>query len=806
MGEMEKRRTMLERGSMIRAVRLWGVLATLLSLPTIVPASHAGNEPLRPFTIRDSIEISYFVNPTFWTVNHDHPTAPIVSPDRRWLLVITQRGVLASNYLESTIWVLSREAVSDFLSRKSVFRPEPKAVATFQATSNNPVISDVRWLADSRRIAFLAREHGGYPQLFIVDSTTGGLERITSGDQYVTAYDIRGDTVVYATLDLEKTPELQPDLIPVTGQSIWALLWRDRTIGERDDGLLLNIPNRLHALRNGKELNTYFTVAARPLSLFYPVLALSPDGDSLITIAPVQDIPSGWQDYHPRPGYEFLKLTPDNKAVFEKENDWKPSLFVRVDLRSGVATPLLDAPAGRSLAYIFAPTKVIWSADSRSVLISNTFLPLQVTSSSAHAARAASPAVAIVDVNSQDIQIVAFLAPPAKGKVPNRQLSDITWDQEKNQVEFAYASSPDNVPIEFHETYRRGTPGWVKIDVPAAVSRQDVELTVDQDLNQAPTLAAHFPDAAQVSTVWDPNPQLKSIALGKASIYRWDDGNGNSRNGILVLPADYERGKRYPLVLQTHGYERKKFFADGTYTTGSGGRALAGRGIIVLQMDAPETYFGTPKEGPFQTEGFRSAIRQLTAEGLVDPHRVGVIGFSYTVFHVLYAITHEPDLFTAASITDGNDLSYWLYLTWADIPYAQKWAEDTYGGVKPFGKEGLLRWAESAPGFNLDRVKTPLMISCLEKGTLVASWDIYGGLRTLDKPVELQWLRREDAPHVLVQPRHRYLSQEGAVDWFDFWLNGHEDPDPVKGEQYARWRELRKLEQNKQKEASPQRN
>ena len=38
----------------------------------------------------------------------------------------------------------------------------------------------------------------------------------------------------------------------------------------------------------------------------------------------------------------------------------------------------------------------------------------------------------------------------------------------------------------------------------------------------------------------------------------------------------------------------------------------------------------------------------------------------------------------------------------------------------------------------------------------------------------------------------RYASQQGAVD---FWLQGHEDPDPAKAEQYKRWRVLRKLEE-----------
>jgi hypothetical protein len=43
------------------------------------------------------------------------------------------------------------------------------------------------------------------------------------------------------------------------------------------------------------------------------------------------------------------------------------------------------------------------------------------------------------------------------------------------------------------------------------------------------------------------------------------------------------------------------------------------------------------------------------------------------------------------------------------------------------------------------------------------------------------------------------ISQDGNVDWFDFWLNSHEDPDPAKAEQYKRWRELRKLRNGNEK-------
>ncbi len=75
-------------------------------------------------------------------------------------------------------------------------------------------------------------------------------------------------------------------------------------------------------------------------------------------------------------------------------------------------------------------------------------------------------------------------------------------------------------------------------------------------------------------------------------------------------------------------------------------------------------------------------------------------------------------------------------------------------------------------------------------------WEMHSILRMLGRPAEFLFF--EDGAHELVKPRHRYVSLQGNVDWFSFWLQGYEDPDPAKAEQYARWRELRKLELREQ--------
>jgi hypothetical protein len=42
-----------------------------------------------------------------------------------------------------------------------------------------------------------------------------------------------------------------------------------------------------------------------------------------------------------------------------------------------------------------------------------------------------------------------------------------------------------------------------------------------------------------------------------------------------------------------------------------------------------------------------------------------------------------------------------------------------------------------------------------------------------------------------MMPLHQLAHQEAVVDWFDLWLNTHEDASPGKAEQYERWRRLR---------------
>src|SRR5216110_730165 len=95
------------------------------------------------------------------------------------------------------------------------------------------------------------------------------------------------------------------------------------------------------------------------------------------------------------------------------------------------------------------------------------------------------------------------------------------------------------------------------------------------------------------------------------------------------------------------------------------------------------------------------------------------------------------------------------------------------------------------PGFRLDHVTTPLRLTAIGPHSVLEEWEPYAGLRAQGKPAELAYI--PEGEHILVKPWERMTSQQGAVDWYRFWLQDYEDPDPAKAEQYARWHKLRAM-------------
>jgi hypothetical protein len=325
-------------------------------------------------------------------------------------------------------------------------------------------------------------------------------------------------------------------------------------------------------------------------------------------------------------------------------------------------------------------------------------------------------------------------------------------------------------------------------------SNDVIQVTREQDLNTPERLYITDSKTQRKSLLLDLNPQFSGLRFASAEIINWQVKNGGKARGALYLPIGYVPGKKYPLVIQTHYFNTDHFLIDGPWGSGYALQALAGRDFVVVQVGEllPEDVFNklvnTADEAPYAMATYEGLIDYLDARGLIERNRVGIFAFSRTVYYVAYTLTHSNYRFAAAILEDGIDGGYLQYLSYPNLP---KGYDEIYRG-RPFGGASTL-WA-NAPGFNLDKVESPVRIMEHGYSGALQQWEWFSGLKLLHKPVDMVILPNpvSEEQHLLKKPWEMLVSQQGTVDWFCYWLKEEEDQDPAKAGQYQRWRQLKK--------------
>jgi dipeptidyl aminopeptidase/acylaminoacyl peptidase len=746
----------------------------------------AQQAPRPPFTITDEIGLAHFGDP-----NYGKTAAITLSPDRRSVAVHAERGLLSQNLVEDELRVYDIAALHEYvLHPKQERAPAPIWSVRESTYREGALITNIRWMPDSRGLAFLLKTAQGKNQLVFSDLRHGALTSLSGDGQDVIAFDVR-DAIhyVYAVRSpLGNTHSDHRAAAVETGRSLMDVLFpedienlADRSVLWAADGaspqMIANPNDHL------------------PIVLYQEgqiVLALSPDGHTVATALPVSDVPKRWEELYPAPYPEFAyRIHAGHQDLNANFGHKLVSKYVAIDLHDGKVRSLNGAPTGIGAGWWAGVARpLVWSDDSQALLLPGTFVN---SAQMDHPVNR--PCVAVFYVTSSTVECLKPLkAGFTQHSGPEPTYFGITALSFEGQSE-------DKVVMNFTrndqskgtEVFTRTADGWHTSDnrMKVAPVSGTLDVTIREGLNDPPVMLATDTKTNTSRVVWNPNPQLDGITIGEASVFHWKDATELTWKGGLFKPAGYVAGRRYPLIIQTHGFEENHFRPSGIFPTAFAARALAAAGIIVLQVDSCPIRTN-PQEGPCQVAGYEAAVRQLASEGLIDPQRIGIIGFSRTVFYVLEALTLSDLHFTAASVTDGVDAGYWQYLLAVDLNGNVLANEDEEMlGARPFGS-GLGQWLEHSPGFNMQKVRAPLLVVGEGPFSLLSMWQQYATLRYLHKPVDLQMLDTDE--HVLTNPAARLASQGGSVDWFRFWLQDYEDPDPDKTEQYKRWKHLRELQ------------
>ncbi|HWH61068.1 MAG TPA: prolyl oligopeptidase family serine peptidase [Terriglobales bacterium] len=753
----------LQSSKLLSLIRAVAAAVTLASVAA--PCGRTQDQQSRgaPITVRDAIVMTRLGLPDSLLNTPIKEDIAQFSPNGRRFVIVLKKGNLQKNTNDYSL--LLYRTLDAFRS------PKPDVLLVLSSSSNRPAIQSVKWLDDNDTIAFLGERKKLLPQVYELNARTKRLKRMTAHQSPVVRYDSSADgrTLLFeadpTTAELQKAqgasgnPVLTRDIINV----LFAHLGEFRPTTTQGEELYL-VRNR----RQETHLHVpgvVYTEFLRP--------SVSPSGQYAVIGVFPREIPAAWS------GYRVPWLQAAIRAPREKgETALTVAEFMIVNTNTGELRPLLDAPLSwRNMGLAWAP-------DGKSIAVSGSFLPLTGTMDSAERAARQSRSF-VVEVNPASHTFV---------KITDEDLTVKRWDRSSGKLVLTREDGPNKkkeIALEkIGNSWRQ-----VASSPPERSEEARPQIILQQGINTPPKIYASRPTTAKKALLLDLNPQFSELRFGKVEAVSWEATDGHEVSGGLFFPPGYQPGQRYPLVIQTHGFFSGKFYMDGPWSSAFAARPLAAQGFIVLQVgystkQDEEKFENTTAEGPRQMAAYEGAIDYLDKRGLIDRDRVGIIGFSRTVYTVAYTLTHSHYRFTAATLADGITGSYCDYLL---FPYLSN--TPLLNGGLPFSPT-LSSWLKNAPNFQLDRVRTPVRIEAYGPASVLGLWEWFSGLTLLKRPVELIYLPR--ASHLLTRPADRLISQQGNVDWFCFWLkHGEHGTSPQELNEFSRWKRLRTLEEKK---------
>lgn len=280
--------------------------------------------------------------------------------------------------------------------------------------------------------------------------------------------------------------------------------------------------------------------------------------------------------------------------------------------------------------------------------------------------------------------------------------------------------------------------------------------------------------------VTDANPQIVDYAWGRRVLIDYVDGRGNQLQATLALPADYEPGRRYPMLV--YHYEKMSQnhhrFSMPVYDDRPHMSAYASDGYLVLQ---PDIVYEIGRPGSSALDDVGSAVRKVIEMGYADPERIGLQGHSWGGYQSSFIVT-QTDMF-AAVVTGApptNLVSFYdeLYKSSGSVQQGIMEIGQVRmgGGATPWSAHEL--YESQSPVHQAENITTPfLILHGTEDGAV--DWhqglEYYNAARRLGKEVIL--LSYPGEGHHLGREENQKDFQVRMKQFFDHYLKGEPAPE-----------------------------
>jgi len=543
------------------------------------------------------------------------------------------------------------------------------------------------------------------------------------------------------------------------------------------------------------------------------IYLISPAGGEALALTNVEESVGAFAWSPDGTSIAFTMTDPKSDAHKERDkkfgefdvvdNDWRLTHLHVIDVDPRASTP---AKARRLTSGSFTVGSFDWSPDSKFIAFDHRLDPNPPNGGTADIS-----VVAVADGNvrklvtrdgadagpvwSPDGSQIAFMASPAimfknsrinvvaaSGGAP-KSVSD-AYDEQPGIIDW----TPGGILFSGLEgissrIYRIHPDGRIEPQTPASrASLGGVSLSRDFSVGAfVASDATRFPEvyagalngpATKLTHFGD---QIRGWKVGNREMVSWKSTDGATIDGVLHKPADYQAGKRYPLLVIIHGGPTG--ISRPVRVSGAGPYPIEqwlGQGAVILEPN----YRGSAGYGEkFRSLNYRnlgvgdawdvlSGVDALVAQGIADPDRMGVMGWSQGGYISAFLATHTRQPFKAISV--GAGISNWMtYYVNTDIHQFTR----HYLGATPWDDPAI--YALTSPMTTIKQAKTPTLIQHGEFDTRVPTpnaYELYQGLQDVGVPVKL--IIYKGFNHGLNKPKAARAAMEHNFEWFNRYVWG----------------------------------
>ncbi|MCF8348056.1 MAG: prolyl oligopeptidase family serine peptidase [Bacteroidales bacterium] len=279
------------------------------------------------------------------------------------------------------------------------------------------------------------------------------------------------------------------------------------------------------------------------------------------------------------------------------------------------------------------------------------------------------------------------------------------------------------------------------------------------------------------------NAEQRTFAWGSVDLVNWMTFNGDSAQGLLYYPADFDSTKTYPMLVyfyEKYTDELNRYYMPKPIRSVINFSYYTSNGYFIF---IPDIDYNDGFPGQSAYDYVVSGTQALVNEhSFINRSKLGIQGQSWGGYQTAWLIT-RTNMFTAAmaGAPVSNMTSAYGGIRWesgVSRAFQYEQGQSRIGGSL-WQKRDL--YIENSPLFFADRVETPLLIMHNDADGAVPWYqgiEFFSALRRLQKPVWM--LVYNNAPHNLKRRADCKDLTVRMQQYFDFYLKDAPEPEWMK--------------------------